>query len=759
MSRRVAFWCLGLALAAGAGRCGEIVIVDKGRPLVPIVIPAGEVPEHVTEAAQLLRDLIAEVSGAELPIVTESDTLVSPALFVGNTHAAQRAGIDVAELRCWSYVKRAAAGNVYILGNDAAAGTGDLADRFYAGTYKAVTSFLEEEVGVRFLLPGPNGRYVPQRDRIVVPSDMNVSGTPHFEYCMARPQAPAYDAANNYFQARVYKSYGGHSHYKAVPREVYGESHPEYFRLSKGKRDPSQGHLCVSNPEVQRLMVEELTSWFERGYRWVQLAQTDGYRACECDACTAIAEDPGERLWIVHCDIAEHAAQAFPDRKVVILAYGPTVHPPKTMERMPPNVMVELCGYDDAVFEEWQRFDVPFTVYMYNWGAFHPLGFLPKRTPAFAAAQVRRFVKNGVLGTYKCGYGEALGLEGPVYYVYGKLMGDCTRDPDVLADEFYRYAYGAAAASMKAFFDTLHASLESYPEHPPFMTRMLGREPDLPKSPVDVILQFFSNETVAALGRRLTEAESIDVGSHVAARLRLVRREFDYLAATVATAEAYRQHQRAEGENTLDTLCDAALHRQKLVRSFYDADGTMIVPDGWPRFFANKDVSTVLEGGTLHAKLPGAFSWNIEAFRAGVLTPNGDFELGRNWPSNWRRVPHPGERFVWETEGGIDDSRCVKIGPGVGNVTVRMGGIPLSPDKTYTLSASIQGPGTVRVINNGWTWNSPPLTGRDIDDGWQHFEQIFTPKPSRNGAYEVVLMGGPETTFRVDNIVLKEAAQ
>lgn len=58
-----------------------------------------------------------------------------------------------------------------------------------------------------------------------------------------------------------------------------------------GIRQPKGNHLCISNPEVQELMLKEMERELDRGYEWVELAQTDGYQECECAECQAIHPD------------------------------------------------------------------------------------------------------------------------------------------------------------------------------------------------------------------------------------------------------------------------------------------------------------------------------------------------------------------------------------------------------------------------------------------------------------------------------------
>ncbi|MNW57996.1 hypothetical protein D3C74_358360 [compost metagenome] len=74
------------------------------------------------------------------------------------------------------------------------------------------------------------------------------------------------------------------------------------------------------------------------------------------------------------------------------------------------------------------------------------------------------------------------------------------------------------------------------------------------------------------------------------------------------------------------------------------------------------------------------------------------------------------------------------IDPGDGSIDVVIPSLPLRPD-TYTLSASIQGPGTSHLIDGylrGLTFTVVP-TGRTESGGYvvfgSHFERLTPPRP------------------------------
>ena len=132
-------------------------------------------------------------------------------------------------------------------------------------TGPAYAAFLEDEVGVRFLMQGPpQGTFVPKLDRLTVKADLNVLKRPHAKFVTGVYVAPPYGLAHNHIGSQILWTYGGHSYYDAVPAPKYGKEHPEYFALIGGVRTTSGNHLCVSNPDVQELLLKEMEKMEER---------------------------------------------------------------------------------------------------------------------------------------------------------------------------------------------------------------------------------------------------------------------------------------------------------------------------------------------------------------------------------------------------------------------------------------------------------------------------------------------------------------
>ena len=605
----------------------KITLITYGESEYLIIVPDGEDPRNrVGRAANLLQSIVAEATGVKLSIIKEAKAPQGKLkISLGKTRAAQVAGIKVNSLTQWTFVKRVAGKDIYLVGNDVSANIKDRPEYEYLGTLKAVISFLEDEVGVRFLLPGPNGMYVPKLSALEVNSRLNVTVAPQIN--ISGPwNSKLYEIANNYIPLFHFKTYGGHSYYKAVPLAKYEETHPEYFILMNGKRVPKwgespceQNHLCISNPAVQELILKEMEKQFDLGYEWVQLCQTDCYRACECDKCKVIAGgDAGEALWIVHRKLAEEIKKRRPGKKVVVVAYEPTADPPKSFDRFPDNVVIELCNYTPEYFEKWKRFHTEKLVYVYNWGTYHALGFLPKRSPEYLVEQIKLFAAHNVRSIYRCGFGDNLGLEGPLYYLYGKLLMNPDANPRQILNNYFLAAYDKAVAPMKGFFNEMYKHLELNSHIPQWNDPKLhwSQKDMLPMTPEARVTCFFPPELILSMEYNLNEAMTIENDPPMQARLYLVKREFEYLKNVVAIFTYYRAYCLSTSLEMLDLLESELNKRGTLIDSWYDATGQSKNIDGWFMFAQSEGFAVKKEflkqGGIMTGTLSNypPFSWN-----------------------------------------------------------------------------------------------------------------------------------------------------
>ena len=615
----------------------SLTIVDGGRSDYVIAVSDDATDAaKVAEAADALQKYVKESTGVFLPVVSESAVGSAPAFYLGRTKRGVSAGVPYAKLIDYTNVRKVAGRDVILAGNDESVGVkGPLAhhDRQYLlqraglnqdvkdlsyrrghGTLKAVLAFLENENVVQFLMPGENGRNVVPHEVLKIDGATDYFGSSAFPYSNGRCYGDLHTSvALGHMEIPQYKHWGGHTFPEAVSRHKYEKTHPEYFILKDGVRRPDYGpanggHHCVSNPDVQRLVLEFMKKWYDMGYRWIQLGPTDGQVACECDECRKLHPDPLERQWLVSKAIAEKAQEVMPDAKIVILAYGFTRFAPKSFDRMPPNVIVELCIWDGFKerLEMWEKFkDVPKLSYVYFFGDYHSWAFAPSRTPRYLAENMRLLKEHNVTDVFKCGFATDLGLECAIAYVFSRLLEDPYRDPYALVDEFCDRAFGAGAEAMKKFFRAMYVNMDT-----PRGQSVIDALKQVPQMPERMFEAAFRPSVLNYMNSLLVQAESMkNPDLKVKARLALVRRSFDFLRMR-AKCYAVQEAWTATHDKTLLTLADRLYdERDRMVDAWYDDKGNMRPLEGfdWPNMENCTREVLIRGGGQICPSFPELF--------------------------------------------------------------------------------------------------------------------------------------------------------
>lgn len=387
-----------------------ITLVEKGKPRAVIVLP--EKPSPVAEgAARVFRDHIKQMSGAELPIRMEDQITGSPTqeqawVLIGEGKLTDKLGLTSKGLGAGGIVLHAKGHVLTLFGADARTPSDP------HGTRYAVTTFLEDKLGVRYLWPGELGKVVPRLETIVV-ADFERRFTPQlaqrrirsmgyhdriqvgldrlgfkkedFERQVAdaqRTQAESPDWFSWHRLGGTLNMSGGHafSHLWAK----YGKDHPDWFALQPdGSRDqsanPDRARLCKSNADliaaIAKEKIEELTR--NPALIGVALGPNDGGKPsfCTCPKCEALDSPKGRKvmLWdfskgkqreFEHVSltdrtvffwnaIAEKVAKVHPDKFLVVDAYSAYAAPP-VERKLHPNLVVRFAplSYHDEDYRK-----------------------------------------------------------------------------------------------------------------------------------------------------------------------------------------------------------------------------------------------------------------------------------------------------------------------------------------------------------------------------------------------------------------------
>lgn len=339
----LASWFTVSACAAAALPL-QLVVDGKAKSLIVL---ADRPSTAAREGAELLAAQIERISGAKLPIVSESSlqeakiaagSLVAttprgPAttfVLVGESALARQLGATSEGLGAGGILIRTTPNALVLLGAD------DKTPADPDGTRYAVTTFLEESLGFRSLWPGELGLVAPPRQTVSVAAidrkfspliaqrkirsssynnrvqlGLDYLGVKKADY--DRNFAHAFSSGPKVPDWFKWQRLGGSiglvaGHAYGYTWEKYHREHPEWFALqSNGSRDltqlvPERARLCKSNLALIEALARDKIAELDRtGARGVSLSPNDGGRAtfCMCAECKKLDPPEGRtiQLW------------------------------------------------------------------------------------------------------------------------------------------------------------------------------------------------------------------------------------------------------------------------------------------------------------------------------------------------------------------------------------------------------------------------------------------------------------------------------
>ncbi|MBE6385027.1 MAG: DUF4838 domain-containing protein [Lentisphaerae bacterium] len=586
----------GFLVHNGKTNC-RIVISQKKAEFIPLY----------RDCAQLLQKAFQSSAGVMLPIDTPDRGGYT--LYIG-TPSPGAAALQEGEYRVEARGK-----NLYIYGDDRKwkkkSSPADHRD-YRVATAQAAAYLAEVCTEACWLYPGQSTPATEAKKDIPFPEGINYSCVPDFLYNFSytRSGGKFYDWANGRMPFAHYGTYGGHSHVFAVRRNKYLKSNPEFFALHKNKRlHPAlySTQYCLSNPTVQELIFKEVVRKMDEGYPIVQLAQSDGFFWCECKKCAVLfnQKDSGEKLWILHRNIAEKVSKVRPGKKVCILAYGPTEMPPKSFKRFPDNVVIELAPPDKRLLDMWKSYHVPggFVAYLYDFGHYHRSGLTPHRSFSEMAQELSAMRRAGVRGLYNCGYAEFPGLGGPGYFIWNQLAKGSTRSPGELLKFFCKKAFRSAAAEAEQFYTLLDSRIEKVKDSVEDVTNP-GKVGNLNSR--ELLLRRFTPEVMQELDRLFLAIEKKEkslTGS------KLLAAEFTLLKLTMEALYLYDRFFKERTQKNFDAILAALEKRESFLNTLPWKGNYCAAIDGVPLFYGIpfKDIRV---NGRLNAPVNVPLSWD-----------------------------------------------------------------------------------------------------------------------------------------------------
>ena len=376
------------------------------------------------------------------------------------------------------------------------------------GTLYGVYEFLEEVLGCRFF--SPEVEVVPFHAEMAI-EPVSIKRVPLISYrssSVYQLDDPVYAAKrkingqavlpDDKFGGRVQygKPYFVHTFCRHILKpEDYFDEHPEYYAEIDSERIRDKTQLCLTNPDVLRLVTEQVLKDIREqpDAKIFSLSQDDNYNGCTCAKCRALDEyegtQAGSLLHFVNA-VAEEVEKEFPDVLIDTLAYQYTRRPPRHV-RARRNVCVRLCTIECCFLHPLEQCTVddpdaprkdyaqPFRDDIIDWGKKCDRMFIWDYVTNFShywmphpnlhvlAENVRFFYENNVRGLFEqgckaSGGGEMNDLRA---YLLSKAMWDPYVDDGKLRAEFLSAVYGSAAPFMDEYLETVYRAVDACGSH------------------------------------------------------------------------------------------------------------------------------------------------------------------------------------------------------------------------------------------------------------------------------------------------------
>lgn len=475
------------------------VNVDPGRAVIVVDKKADGVIQF---AAQELQKYLKMITGTEIAIVSTPEEGKYPFLFGTPEGATLKP-----EEACWEVT-----GEYTRLYGDSTP-TGDtkirlkkiLDPKTRSGDLTAVYDFLEKQLGVLFLAPGEDGiAYEPVK--ILELKEGKNSWVPELAYRYLWPDRtvrtiPKYYQANGKLKAELktktpadllpatragyeekiletllwlkQQRIGEHGEKlkfgHAFTRwwEKYGESHPEYFALVDGKRQPKVASqpdrvkLCVSNPAVWKQIVADWAADKNRS-RLIDVCENDSKNYCECPECRKLDmpprpgekwdDDLSDRYIYFANQVLNEARKIDPDAAVCHYAYSVYKRPPRR-EKVDPAVYIGLVSADDDLEELCQGWYEAGARKIYlRPNVLHSNISIPTGFEESLFSALKTGFRCGIIGTSYDTLHGFWDISGLGDYVLARCQVDPSKDYDCWLNE-YCSAYGPAAPEARAYFE------------------------------------------------------------------------------------------------------------------------------------------------------------------------------------------------------------------------------------------------------------------------------------------------------------------
>ena len=343
------------------------------------------------------------------------------------------------------------------------------------GAAFGIYEFIERYIGVRWLMPGPDGTYIPHCRKISVPMQA-LRGKPAFESRLMS----GFKGPEQFLWARHHQMHGlinfHHNLFNLFPPAVYAKTRPEIYPVISGKRflpKDNNEHAwqpCFLAPGLADLAIKNICDYFERNPEAISysLGVNDSSGHCECNLCRIRTGGQKNFLGYRHVSdlyfewanaVAEGVLKNYPDKWFGCLAYSEVAAPPfkvKIHPRIIPFMTYDRMKWVDHSFEsegrklteDWSGQAAVLGWYDYIYGT-------PYIVPRVYFHKMAEYYRYGYEHGVRAMYAEAYPNwgEGPKLYIALKLQWNPYLNVDELLNDWYEKCVGQKAAPyLKSYY-------------------------------------------------------------------------------------------------------------------------------------------------------------------------------------------------------------------------------------------------------------------------------------------------------------------
>lgn len=458
-------------------------MIEKNIPKYYIVVSE---KAHAAEkyAAANIQKYVYKSTGVCYPLINDSISPLSNEILVGFSARNVGKTLEIPDIGNEGYVIKTVKNGVVIGGNTP------------RGTLYGAFAFLRKTVG--FECYTKDVEKVDTVTDFTVP-ELDIAEKPEFEYrdaffrnafdeefCVKNGlnTSSAYISERKGGSERFYTI--GHTFNTLLPPDKYFNSHPEYFSLINGERQPDQP--CLTNPEVYEIIKENLFKQIEENpeCRIYSVAQNDVDVCCECPECKAINDREesasGTNVYFVN-KLAKEVKKRFPNVLLHTFAYRFTRKAPKTL-KPDDNVIVRLCNIEcdwsepfPSLVENGNESAIEFDKNLREWGKitkrlyvwdyavnFHNY-LLPFPCVYQMAENIKYYKERGVVGVFEQGnytLGGGAALDDLKSYLTAKTLWNTETDIENTVTEFCDRVYGKGGKYIKEYIDIITAAVKGH---------------------------------------------------------------------------------------------------------------------------------------------------------------------------------------------------------------------------------------------------------------------------------------------------------